>query len=104
MKRRKFHKVWKRKREGQKRLKLQPLPQPWLELQLSECNVNRLMYPKIVNDDRLCQRPGEFLFNAGCNEQVFSPKPCKKLAQIRAVVFVKNAKTAQLRSTPIPKK
>jgi len=32
------------------------------------------------------------LFNAGCNEQVFSPKPEKKLAQIRFVVFEKNAK------------
>jgi len=33
-------------------------------------------------------------FNAGCNEQVFSPKPRKKLAQISLVVFEINAKTA----------
>jgi len=36
------------------------------------------------------------LFNAGCNEQVFSPKPRKKLAQIRLVVFEKNIKNALL--------
>jgi len=33
------------------------------------------------------------LFNAGYNEQVFSPKSWKKLAQIRLVIFEKNAKT-----------
>jgi len=35
-------------------------------------------------------------FNAGCNEQVFSLKPEKKLTQIRLVVFEKNAKTYTL--------
>jgi len=42
-------------------------------------------------------------FNAGCNKQVFSPSPQKVLTQIRLVVFEKNAKTTQLRRTPIPK-
>jgi len=32
-------------------------------------------------------------FNAGCNEQVFCPKSCKKLMQIRLIVFETNAKT-----------
>jgi len=36
-------------------------------------------------------RPGAVLFNACCNEQGFS-KPWKNLAQIRLVVFEKNAK------------
>jgi len=38
------------------------------------------------------------LFNAGCNEneQVFSRKSWKKLAQIRLVIFKKNAKTHTL--------
>jgi len=37
------------------------------------------------------------LFNAGCNEQVFSPiNPEKKFAQTRLVVFQKNAKTHSL--------
>jgi len=38
------------------------------------------------------------LFNAGCNKQVFSPKPEKNLAQILLVVFEKNAKNAHLNS------
>jgi len=42
-------------------------------------------------------------FTAGCNEQVFSPKPSKKMAKIHAVVCDKNAKTAQLRRTPFRK-
>jgi len=33
--------------------------------------------------------PGAMLFNVGCNKQVFFPKPEKKLAQIRLVVFEK---------------
>jgi len=37
------------------------------------------------------------LFNAGCNVQVFSLKPEKKiLAQIRLIVFEKNEKIAPL--------
>jgi len=37
------------------------------------------------------------LFNAGCNKQVLSPKPRKKiLAQIRLVVFKKTKKTHTL--------
>jgi len=40
----------------------------------------------------LLYRPVALLFNAGCNEQVFSPKPTKNLEQIRLVVFKKNAK------------
>jgi len=36
------------------------------------------------------------LFNAGYNEQVFSPKPLKSLALIRLVVFEKHAKNAPL--------
>jgi len=39
------------------------------------------------------------LFNAGCKKQVFSPKPRKKWAQIRLVVFEKKAK----KHTLIPK-
>jgi len=35
---------------------------------------------------------------------VFPLKPKKNFAQILAIVFEKNAKTAQLRHTPIPKK
>jgi len=31
-------------------------------------------------------------FNAGCNEQVFSPKFWKKMAQIQFVFFEKNEK------------
>jgi len=39
------------------------------------------------------------LFNAGCNEQVFFPKPRKKnLARIRLVVFEKNAKNLHFNS------
>jgi len=34
--------------------------------------------------------PSALLFNAGCNKQVFSPKPEKKLAQICLAVFEKN--------------
>jgi len=34
--------------------------------------------------------------NTGCNEQVFSPKYWKKLAQISLVVFKKNAKKRTL--------
>jgi len=37
------------------------------------------------------KRPSALLFNAGCNEQVFSPEPRKNLAQIRHVVYKKNA-------------
>jgi len=36
------------------------------------------------------------LFNAGCNEQVFSKILLKNLAQIRHVVFEKDAKNAPL--------
>jgi len=39
------------------------------------------------------------LFNVGCNDQVFSPQLCKKkFAQIRLVVFEKNAKNAHFYS------
>jgi len=39
------------------------------------------------------------LFNAGCNEQVFSHKSRKKkLAQVHHVVFEKNAKNAHFNS------
>jgi len=38
------------------------------------------------------------LFNAGSNEQVFSPKSLKNLAQIRLVIFEKNAKSAYFNS------
>jgi len=41
---------------------------------------------------------GAVLFNAGCNKQVFSPKPWKKMAQIRLVVFEKNAKNVHFNS------
>jgi len=41
-------------------------------------------------------RPGALLFYAGCNKQVFSPKPWKKLAQIHLVVFKKKAKNAPI--------
>jgi len=38
---------------------------------------------------------GAVFFNAGCNEQVFSSKPCKKnLTHIHLVVFEKNENTA----------
>jgi len=37
------------------------------------------------------------LFSAGCNKQMFSPKPWKKLAQIRLVVFEKNAKNVHFK-------
>jgi len=36
------------------------------------------------------------LFNAGCNKQVFILNSENKLAQIRLVVFKKNAKTNSL--------
>jgi len=36
--------------------------------------------------------PGAVFFDAGCNEQAFSPKPWKKLAQFRLVVFEKTQK------------
>jgi len=42
------------------------------------------------------KRPGALLFKAGCNEQVFSLKPRKKLEQILLVVFEENAKNAVL--------
>jgi len=35
-------------------------------------------------------------FNAGCNEQGFSPKSWKKFSQIRLIVFEKNAKNRTL--------
>jgi len=37
-------------------------------------------------------KAGCIAFQAGYNEQVFAPKPWKNLAQIRLVVFEKNAK------------
>jgi len=41
-----------------------------------------------IDDIAQGYRPSALLLNAGCNEQVFSPKPWKKknLAQIRLVV------------------
>jgi len=38
------------------------------------------------------KRPGAEFFNAGCKEQVFSPKPRKKLTQIHLVIFRKMQK------------
>jgi len=43
---------------------------------------------------RLGLKAGAVFFTAGCNVQVFSPKPKKNFAQICAVVYEKNAKTA----------
>jgi len=57
-----------------------------------------VMLPSIFYCVHDCERPGAVLFNAGCNEQVFFPEPRKKIAQIRLVVFEKNAKTAHFNS------
>jgi len=41
--------------------------------------------------DKTPYRPGALLLNADCNEQMFSSKSLKILAQIRLIVFEKNA-------------
>jgi len=43
-------------------------------------------------------------FNAGCNEQVFSPKPRKKIGMELFCRFREKAKIVQLRRTLILKK
>jgi len=48
--------------------------------------------------------PGAVFFNARCNEQEFSPKPCKKLAQMHLVVLEKNAKTGNSDTLQLKKK
>jgi len=45
---------------------------------MKKCRKNRKVLI-IANVCGLAQRPGPLLFNAGCNEQVFSSKPSKKI-------------------------
>jgi len=56
-------------------------------------------YIRLSQSRQAIKRPGVLFFNAGCNEQVLSPKHWKKFAQIRHVVFEKNSK----KHTLIPK-